>query len=282
MAFDPTALPDPAYDLDPLVTLLEGRRVMLLAGAGCSTESGIPDYRGPQTWRKKRNPIQFLPFVRKPEVRARYWARSAVGWPKFQLAEHNATHTALAELERTGVANGLVTQNVDGLHQRSGSEEVVELHGALSRVVCLSCSRRTPRDELQEQLRGLNPEWPIWSTDYAPDGDAELGDIDYSSFLVPECACGGVLKPDVVFFGENVPKARVDRAWTMLDDADALLVVGSSLTVWSGYRFVRKAASLGKPVAIIGLGETRGDAEASILLRARCGRALPELADRLG
>ena len=277
VTFDPTALPDPPFDVAPLVELLDRRRALVLTGAGCSTESGIPDYRGPQTRKRNRNPIQYLPFVRKAEVRSRYWARSAVGWPRMRAACPNRTHHAIAALEESGRATCVLTQNVDGLHQAAGSHDVIELHGALSRVVCLDCLGRSPRDELQEQLRRLNPGWPVWSADYAPDGDAELGDVDYGDFVVPNCPCGGTLKPDVVFFGENVPRARVDASFAALDEADALLVVGSSLTVWSGYRFVRKAKELGKPIAIVTLGETRGDAEADVRIHARCGAALEAL-----
>ena len=282
MSFDPSQIPNPAFDIEPLTALLRGKRTLILTGAGCSTESGIPDYRGPQTRARKRNPIQYLPFVRKAEVRARYWARSAVGWPKFRQARPNGTHSAIARLERAGVAPSIVTQNVDGLHQAAGSTDVIDLHGALSRVVCLDCFRRSERDHMQQQLRELNPDWPVWSVDYAPDGDAELGDVDYSRFRVPTCECGGTLKPDVVFFGENVPKPRVDEAWRRLDDADALLVIGSSLTVWSGYRFVRRAKEQGKAVGIVGLGETRGDGDADIRIQARCGAAADALADALG
>lgn len=282
MSFDPTDLPDPSFDIAPLASLLRGRRTLVLTGAGCSTESGIPDYRGPTTKARVRSPISYLPFVRRPEVRARYWARSAVGWPRFRTAEPNRTHRALAELERRGVVTRVLTQNVDGLHQRAGSDDVIELHGALSRVVCLDCLERSSRDALQDELRSLNPDWPVWSTDFAPDGDAELGGVDYRTFRFPTCSCGGTLKPDVVFFGENVPRARVDEAFGALDEADALLVVGSSLTVWSGYRFVRKAREDGKPVGIVTLGETRGDPEANVRIDARCSKVSEALVEALG
>ena len=282
MRFDPDQIPSPEFEIGPLAELVSGRRVLVLTGAGCSTASGIPDYRGPQTKERSRHPIQYLPFVRRAEVRARYWARSAVGWPRFRQAEPNATHDALAQLEALGVAPSVLTQNVDGLHQDAGSTDVIELHGALSRVLCMECLARTYRDDMQRRLRELNPEWPVWTADYAPDGDAELGDIDYSRFRVPACPCGGTLKPDVVFFGENVPRARVDEAWARLDAADALLVVGSSLTVWSGYRFVRRAKEQDKPVAIVGLGETRGDGDADVRIIARCGPAIEALVEATG
>lgn len=264
--------------LDEAVHLLRGRRVIGLTGAGCSTESGIPDYRSPG--RPQRRPIQHREFLSSEAARARYWARSAVGWPRFREARPNAGHHALAQLEAAGALSGLITQNVDGLHTAAGSQRVVELHGALAQVVCLSCGALTGRDEVQLQLERLNPGCSAISVEEAPDGDAELSPpVD---FRVPPCLrCGGMLKPDVVFFGDNVPAARLQRAWELFDAGERLLVLGSSLTVFSGYRFVRRAAERGVPVLILNQGPTRGDAHAAWLGSAPLGEALPVLAAAL-
>jgi NAD-dependent SIR2 family protein deacetylase len=267
-------------DLHSLVELARGRRIVALTGAGCSTESGIPDYRGPDA--RPRTPMQHREFVEKPDARRRYWARSAVGWPKFRAARPNDGHRALAALEEAGVLAGLITQNVDSLHAKAGSREVVELHGALARVRCLECARITGRDELQDRLAAVNPGWAGHASDVAPDGDVELADGLVASFhLVPCDACGGVLMPDVVFFGGSVPRATLDAAWALFERAELLLVVGSSLAVFSGYRFVRRAAERGVPVAIVNRGPTRGDEHASVRVDARTGQALPQLADML-
>ncbi|MEZ4220299.1 MAG: NAD-dependent protein deacetylase [Polyangiaceae bacterium] len=267
-------------DVDALAHLLAGRKVVVLSGAGCSTESGIPDYRGPGTRERARNPIQAREFVSRPEARARYWRRSAVGYPKIAAARPNAAHRALARLEAQGTVRGIITQNVDGLHQVAGSRVVIELHGALSLVRCLGCDQRSSRDALQSRLLADNPHVDFAATALAPDGDADV-EI-HVEFRVPSCeACGGVLKPDVVFFGEGVPRPRVDAAFALLESADALLVVGSSLAVFSGYRFVRHAHARGVPVAIVNLGETRGDPHASLRVDASAGAALAALAARL-
>jgi NAD-dependent deacetylase sirtuin 4 len=277
----------PAFDA--LLSLLEGRSVAVLAGAGCSTESGIPDYRGPNGSLRRRQPMQYKEFTGSPEGRARYWSRSVVGWPTFASAAPNAAHRALAELERHGLVTGLITQNVDGLHHAAGSRAVVELHGSLARVRCLACDRLVSRADVQRQLVSLNREWlgalgrrsgsPVRS---APDGDAELSPEAAAGFRVPECAsCGGLLKPDVVFFGESVPKARVDAAWDQLARADVLLVVGSSLSVYSGRRFLYRARETGVPIAIVNVGPTRGDALARVKVEERLGTALPRVLARL-
>jgi len=268
-------------DLAPLLDCLAGRRLVALTGAGCSTESGIPDYRGPGTARRARNPVQYRAFVSDPVARARYWRRSLVGWPAFSRAEPNAAHEALAALERSGVLVGVVTQNVDGLHQRAGSEAVVELHGSLARARCLRCDAVEARTSVQRRLEALNPGLdPRLEAELAPDGDAELDAVH--DFVVPAClACGGVLKPDVVFFGENVPRPRVDSAFDLVDRAGALLVVGSSLTVFSGWRFVRRAHERGVPVAVVNLGPTRGDPLATVRLEAAAGEVLPVVARAL-
>lgn len=269
-------------DLRGLVDLLRGRRVVALAGAGMSTESGIPDYRGPETARRARNPMQARQFFADPGARARYWARSVIGWPRIAQAAPNPAHRALAALEQAGVLGGVITQNVDGLHQAAGSRRVVELHGALARVRCLGCGAGELRASLQERLLAHNPGWDAHAAPLAPDGDADL-EAALSAFRVPGClACDGVLKPDVVFFGENVPQPVVDAAWAIFDEADALLVVGSSLTVFSGFRFVRRAAERGVPVAIVNLGPTRGDELAALRIDARLGDVLPRLAAAFG
>ena len=264
--------------------MLRGRRVVVLTGAGCSTESGIPDYRGPETRRRARNPIQYRAFVTDPAARTRYWARSAVGWQRVAQARPNAGHYALARMEAAGLVHGLITQNVDGLHYAAGSRRVVELHGALAHVRCLGCGAAELRAGLQRRLLALNPGWTARPpAEIAPDGDAELDPPWEQTFRVPACLrCGGVLKPDVVFFGENVPRPVVDDAWTLLGEGDALLVAGSSLAVYSGYRFVRGAAKEGKPVAIVNLGPTRGDADAALRVDGRTGDVLPALAEALG
>lgn len=274
---------DPVQAAAELGSVLRGRRLAVLTGAGVSTESGIPDYRGPETARRARNPIRFQAFVADPASRARYWARATVGWSRIAEAVPNEAHQALADLEARGHALGLVTQNVDRLHQRAGSRRVIELHGALHDVRCLSCGSVEPRQALQERLSRVNPGFGRKPVEFAPDGDAELGDAAISRFRVVGClACGGPLKPDVVFFGENVPRARVDAASELVDRADALLVVGSSLTVFSGFRFVKRAHAAGKPIAIVNVGRTRGDPLSTVKVEARAGAVLPHLVDVLG
>lgn len=268
----------PGVDPEEVAALLRGRRVLALTGAGMSTESGIPDYRGPG--RAPRNPIQHREFMRSDAVRTRYWARAFFGHERFSRAQPNEGHTALAALERRGPVHGVVTQNVDGLHQQAGSEQVIELHGALRRVRCLDCTLIEPRDALQERLRELNPEHEAaFAAAPAPDGDAELPDEAVAAFRVAGCVrCGGVLKPDVVFFGDNVDRAVVDAAFAWVEACDALLVLGSSLTVFSGFRFVRRARELGRTIVIVNSGETRGDPLADRCVDARLGQLLPALA----
>lgn len=269
----------PASSLAPM---LRGRRVAVLTGAGCSTESGIPDYRGPETRAKARNPIEYRAFVGEPAARRRYWSRSVVGWPRLCEARPNAAHRALAALERAGVVHGLVTQNVDRLHSRAGSTPI-ELHGALADVRCLGCGEVTARDALQARLVADNPAAArLVAVDVAPDGDANLA-LDPETFVVPSClGCGGVLKPDVVFFGENVPPARVRATEALIDAADALLVVGSSLAVYSGLRFVRRAAARGIPCALVNLGPPeRGAEHFALHVDAPAGPVLEGLAAAL-
>lgn len=264
-------------DLDRVRELLSGR-LAVLTGAGCSTDSGIPDYRGPGTARRARRPVQFRQFVDDAAWRQRYWARAAIGWRRVAAARPNAAHRSLARLAPR--LEGLITQNVDGLHQAAGSPDVTELHGNLGWVACLQCGQRESRHELQDRLDDINPGWSDQVVELAPDGDAELADVD--GFRVAGCVrCGGHLKPDVVFFGESVPRDRVERAYAAVEAADALLVAGSSLVVFSGYRFVKRAHSGGKPVVIVSLGPTRGDPLARVKLDAPLGEVLPKLADLL-
>jgi len=250
-------------------------RLFVLTGAGCSTDSGIPDYRDADGEWKRSAPVQFQAFMRDTPTRQRYWARSLVGWRRFSQAQPNTTHRALAHLERQGRVELLVTQNVDRLHQAAGSMNVVDLHGRLDRVRCMACRRLESRQELQRTLESVNPQWAARDASIAPDGDADLDAQDFSTFQVPGCpACGGVLKPDVVFFGEGVPRDRIDLAMTHLRRADALLVVGSSLMVYSGYRFAQAAAEAGIPIAAVNLGRTRADDLLRLKVSQPCAEAL--------
>jgi len=260
------------------------RRLVVLTGAGCSTESGIPDYRSPGGAWTRHKPIYYSSFVRSAEVRRFYWARSYRGWPRFAAAQPNDAHRALAALEAQGGVHQLITQNVDDLHQEAGSRAVVQLHGRNRLVVCLDCGGELSRADVQERLAALNRAWldaAPWDVlradeaDFAPDGDAHLAPEVVGGFAVPECErCGGVLKPAVVFFGESVPAEKVRHSMNRVDEADALLVVGSSLTVWSGFRFVKRAFDRGLPIAIVNIGPTRGDGLATLKLEERCGLAL--------
>jgi NAD-dependent SIR2 family protein deacetylase len=261
-----------------LTRLVADGGVVLLSGAGISTDSGIPDYRGPTGTQRRTAPITYSEFVSDPGARRRYWARSQVGWRHVRWARPNAAHAAVAELERHGGVDGLITQNVDGLHGAAGSREVIELHGNLARTVCLGCGQRRSRRELADRLDAANPAFAARPTSVAPDGDADLAADAEHGFRVLGCpSCGGVLKPDVVFFGESVPRDRVDRCFTMIDAARSLLVVGSSLTVMSGYRFIIRARKLGTPVAIVNRGPTRGDDDATIRIDAGLADVLPRL-----
>ncbi len=266
-----------------LAELLRGRRVVALTGAGMSTDSGIPDYRGASGRLRHRTPVQHRDFVRDPAVRQRYWARSYVGWPTLRGARPNGAHTALAALEAAGLVAGTITQNVDGLHQAAGAARLIELHGALARVRCLACFASETRDDLQARLEAANPGFAGAHAAAAPDGDADLASDLVGGFQVAHCAaCGGLLKPDVVFFGDNVPRERVAEAFHLADSADVLLVLGSSLHVFSGYRFVRRAAERGASVAIVNEGQTRGDDLATVRVDGRLGAVLSRLARGLG
>ncbi len=268
-----------ASSMASLVALVRAGAVATLTGAGVSTESGIPDYRGAESRKKTRTPIQHHAFVTDPEARRRYWARATVGWSRFRGAAPNEGHRALCALERGGHLAGLITQNVDGLHQSAGHRSVIELHGALAEVSCLACGAREDRETLQHRLLLLNPEWVERSAELAPDGDAELPLEWVRRFVVADCLeCGGALKPAVVFFGGNVARPVVDAAYAVLARARSLLVVGSSLTVFSGYRFVLRAKERGIPVAIVNVGETRADPLADVIVSAPAGDTLRTVA----
>ena len=270
-------------DAPELVALLRGRRVAVLTGAGMSTDSGIPDYRGPDS--PPSNPMTIRQFTSDRAFRQRYWARNHVGWRHMHETLPNAGHRALAELERAGVVSGLITQNVDLLHTKAGSRTVVNLHGTYARVICLDCGHTMARATLADLLEAANPGFveraeAIGGIAVAPDADAVVGDT--AAFTIIDCPrCGGMLKPDIVYFGESVPKERVQQAYSLVDHADALLVAGSSLTVYSGLRFVRHAAALGIPVAIINRGRTRGDDLATVKIDNGCSPILALLADEL-
>jgi NAD-dependent SIR2 family protein deacetylase len=288
-----------------LIAILRGGGAVVLSGAGLSTESGIPDYRGPSGRTRAVRPMTYQAFTGSEQARQRYWARSHLGWRHITGAAPNAGHRAVAELQRRALVTGIITQNVDGLHQAAGASAVTELHGSLHRVVCLSCWQRTSRAELDERLRAANPDWefargvilppgheeaqhgdglterPIVGHTVNPDGDVALEETD--GFAVVDClSCGGVLKPDVVFFGENVPRARVESCYAQVREASSLVVLGSSLTVMSGLRYVRQAASLGIAVVIVNQGETRGDALATATLDAPLGETLTAALAELG
>ena len=255
----------------------------MLSGAGVSTASGIPDYRDRNGDWKHSLPIQYQDFASKRESRQRYWARSFVGWQRFSRARPNAAHRALANLEATGKIDTLITQNVDRLHSTAGNRRVIDLHGDLTKVRCVSCNRVQARSSYQQQLRRANRDWHAGVFRYKPDGDAELADNSHRDFSVPGCvACNGIVKPDVVMFGENVPKPRVQEAHAAVDRADALLVVGSSLMVFSGYRFARQAAEQQKPIAIVNRGRTRADDLANLKVDADCGTVLTDIVPRVG
>jgi NAD-dependent SIR2 family protein deacetylase len=269
--------------LDALRQLLAGGGVVVLSGAGLSTESGIPDYRGPTGTLRHRQPMTYQSFVADPVARHRYWARSHLGWETIARARPNAGHLSVARLQWAGLVDAIITQNVDGLHQAAGARDVIELHGGLDRTVCLGCGDRALRVELEQRLHAANPGFDCRSRAVNPDGDAELDDAELADFVMVSCTgCGGDLKPDVVFFGENVPRDRVGRCFELVDGARGLLVLGSSLTVMSGYRFARRAAQRGVPVAIVNQGVTRADDLAAIRVDAPLGQVLTAFAPSPG
>lgn len=292
------ALPLVTQDLgtmDDLVDLVSGGGVLVLSGAGMSTDSGIPDYRGPDGTRRVE-PMTVGEFAGSSEARRRYWARSYIGWQRFNEARPNAAHEHVTRLQQEGYVGPIITQNVDGLHQEAGSRDVVELHGSLERAVCLTCGEFTSRESLHERMAEANPGFmerfaaqaeavgSQWGEQVRPDGDIVVADSLVESFYAPLClVCGrDTVKPDVVFFGESVPKALVDECFGLVDAAGAVLVLGSSLSVMSGYRFVRHAARIGVPVAIVTRSATRGDADATVRLHAPLGSTLAELGAALG
>ena len=266
-----------------LVALLRGRRTAVLTGAGMSTDSGIPDYRGPDS--PPSNPMTIRQFPSDAAFRQRYWARNHLGWRHMDQTMPNAGHRALAALQRAGIVSGVITQNVDLLHTKAGSPGVIDLHGSYAQVVCLDCVNTMTRAALADLLEQANPGFAaraatLGGIAVAPDADAMVSDT--ASFRIVDCPhCGGMLKPDIVYFGESVPKARVDQAYSLVDAADALLVAGSSLTVYSGFRFVRHAAAKGMPIAIINRGPTRGDDLADVKIDNGCSPMLALLADEL-
>ncbi|KAI9590449.1 hypothetical protein GQX74_008616 [Glossina fuscipes] len=263
--------------------LLSKPNIVVLTGAGISTESGIPDYRSEGVGlyaRSNHKPIQHSEFLRSSDIRKRYWARNFVGWPRFSATEPNSTHYALARFEREGRIQSLVTQNVDRLHTKAGSKNVIELHGSGYTVQCLSCNYNIGRHDFQAILNSLNPEFKNAPNMVRPDGDVEIPADYIKKFRIPTCPeCRGYLKPEIVFFGDNVPKDRLDRIAEMIYTSDGLLVLGSSLLVFSGYRMVLQTKDLNLPVAIVNIGETRGDHLADIKLAAKCGDVVPKLFD---
>ncbi len=277
----PTAASD--NDITTLAAFIDGHSpVFVLTGAGCSTQSGIPDYRDAQGDWKHSQPVQYQDFVKKQQARKRYWSRSMLGWPRVQKAKPNAAHNALVRLEQSGHVEHLVTQNVDGLHQRAGSQRVVDLHGDLKTVQCIDCGFEMSRAEMQTELEEHNPPPDATAQSTLPDGDVNLDDSDLTDFHVPPCPhCAGILKPAVVFFGESVPRKRIDQARFSLHKSAAMLVVGSSLMVYSGYRFCRWATEQGKPIAAVNIGNTRADGEIDLKLQRECGAVLSAVTDLL-
>ena len=261
---------------DALIEFIDGHpRLFVLTGAGCSTDSGIPDYRDADGEWKRGRPIMLRDFLANEHSRKRYWARSVVGWRRMRDARPNDAHRALASLEHRGRIEQLVTQNVDGLHQAAGSTRVIDLHGRIDVVRCIDCARQSPRERLQTELMRRNPAFSALDAVEAPDGDADLERVAFDTFNVPGCeSCGGLLKPDVVFFGEGVPGDRKRLAMAALEASDAMLIVGSSLMVYSGYRFAKAMADMGRPIAAVNLGRTRADDLLTLKLEHRCADAL--------
>ena len=271
--------PDEAVALSAWLAKFE--RIFVLTGAGCSTASGIPDYRDAEGAWKRTPPVTFQAFIGDPAIYRRYWARSSLGWPRVAQARPNDAHAGLARLEALGRVSMLVTQNVDGLHQRAGSARVTDLHGRMDEVVCLACAARLPRNAVQHRIVERNPGWTATLMGIAPDGDADIDAAAADGFVPPLCEdCGGLLKPDVVFFGENVPRQRLQRALDALRSSDAMLVAGSSLMVYSGFRFARIASENGLPLAILNRGRTRADELATLKLDADIGATLRAALDQ--
>lgn len=280
-----TSVIDLSDAIDVLAERLRGGRVVVLTGAGVSTESGIPDYRSPASLARVRRPITGPDFLRLASLRRRYWARAMVGWESFRKARPGAAHRAIALLEDRGIVVGVITQNVDRLHHQAGSRAVIELHGTLAEVACLDCGALESRDLVQARMRVANQAWAetyVRSHGIQPDGDADLSDQAIATFVVPVCAsCSGMLKPRVVFFGENVARSLVDEAFATVDRANALLVAGTSLAILSGYRFLRRAVDRGIFIGIVNRGPVRGEEHAAVKIEESTGAVLGELADRL-
>ncbi|MDX1404866.1 MAG: NAD-dependent protein deacetylase [Woeseiaceae bacterium] len=273
----------PGSDADALAGFIrEHPGLTVLTGAGCSTDSGIPDYRDDAGNWKHRQPMQYSEFVNDESQRRKYWAQSFAGWQRISAAQPNAAHRALATLERHGYVGCVITQNVDNLHRAAGNQEVIDLHGVLQHTRCLDCGVQGSRSDFQDRLRERNPDWSAATTAIAPDGDARISVDSVESFAVPGCdACGGVVKPDVVFFGEAIPESRSKGARRAVEKSSALLVVGTSLMVFSGYRFARLANETGKPLAIVNRGTTRADALATFKMKAGCAELLTQAVRRL-
>ncbi len=268
--------------IEALADLLRGRHVVALTGAGVSTESGIPDYRSPEALERPRRPVHGPAFVTSAPLRQRYWARAMAGWERFRLAHPGPAHVAITRLEEAGVIRGVITQNVDRLHREAGTKSVTELHGALAEVICLACGTIEARDSVQARMREQNPSWLDGPAPMAPDGDADLPDELVERFTAPSCVrCEGPLKPHVVLFGHNVARAVVDEAYARIVDAEALLVAGTSLAVFSGYRFLVRAAERRIPIAIVNRGPVRGEERATLKVEASTGEALMSLAQIL-
>uniref|UniRef100_A0A8C8SR97 NAD-dependent protein deacylase n=1 Tax=Pelusios castaneus TaxID=367368 RepID=A0A8C8SR97_9SAUR len=280
LAFVPATQPPDAVEVETLQRFVShSQRLLVLTGAGISTESGIPDYRSEGVGlyaRTDRRPIQHAEFVHSASARQRYWARNFVGWPQFSSHQPNAAHLALRHWERLGKVHWLVTQNVDALHTKAGSQRMTELHGCTHRVLCLGCGEQTSRFELQKYFEALNPTWRAEAHGVAPDGDVFLTEEQVHNFRVPACSrCGGILKPDVTFFGDTVSQEKVDFVHKRLTESDSMLVAGSSLQVYSGYRFALAAQEKKLPIVIVNIGPTRSDHFAALKLNSRCGALLP-------
>lgn len=271
---DPQLSPAISYSVEHAKSFLRGKRVLALTGAGISTDSGIPDYRG--EGRVQKHPLTFDEFMGSERNRARYWARSFVGFRRIENAQINSGHIALAQAETTDQIMGIITQNVDGLHQKAGSQNVIELHGRLDRIACVGCGKRISRTEMDELILELNPLLnQAQEVEFSPDGDAEIEVAE--NFQVPNCSCGLHFKPDVVFFGEQVPKSRVELAESWVAQAEAILVAGSSLTVNSGLRLVKQAINQGKPAVVVNLGPTKADSLVSVKINHSTSVVLKEI-----
>uniref|UniRef100_A0A8D0EIA3 NAD-dependent protein deacylase n=1 Tax=Strix occidentalis caurina TaxID=311401 RepID=A0A8D0EIA3_STROC len=280
LAFVPACLPPDPMEVEELQRFVSNsKRLFVMTGAGISTESGIPDYRSEGVGlyaRTDRRPIQHAEFVRSASARQRYWARNFVGWPQFSSHQPNTAHLVLRDWEKLGKLHWLVTQNVDALHTKAGSQRMTELHGCTHRVFCLACGDQILRSELQEHFEALNPTWKAEAFGVAPDGDVFLTDEQVHNFQVPACRkCGGILKPDVTFFGDTVSREKVNFVHERLAESDSMLVAGSSMQVYSGYRFALAAREKQLPIAILNIGPTRVDHFASLKLNSRCGELLP-------